>query len=547
MTYSETGPTHAERKHLLYIVFFAFALRVFVWFNTPVVGADCYNFVHAARCFAEGAYSEGLGHPFPPLFPVLIALFSMVTGDYETAGKTVALLFGVLTVLPLYLFTRSLFGHGAAIFACFFLAINPTHVRLSVDIMRETTHIFFFTSAVLAAWWAIKMPSAKWYILSGLFLFLDYTTRAEGIGLFFVILPWLILADLKAFKAQFRRRAVYIVLFTVVTFLPAIPYFATIYKQTGTFHITKEHVAFLASGHLKIKPPPPDTYRLRRGTDEKRVPEAVRLSDWKAKKYYHMIFLLILNEFAKDFYQPLLLFLLAGLFMVVRPNPPPGFIQTLLSYLGVLRLRLGSFDRRGEFFVLAIFCLYFALYYRLASTAYYVSGRYVLPLTILSFIWAGYGFLLISEYMNKISVSLAKPGRTIILLSALVLAVSLPKDLKVKRKHELSQKKAGLWIKEHSTTRPVIMGKEKVAFYADGEYVLVPNVFTHNTYKAFTHLVNARNVEYIVFYKEDLEKEKPELYKQIEGKEDFIFLKEWIEKIRKKKKHLRLYRYSRME
>lgn len=541
--------TSVERQHLICIVLLALVLRVFVSVMTPVVGTDCYNFVHAAWSFSEGKYSEGLGHPFHPLFPFLIAVVSNFTGEYEAAGKAVALIFGTLTVFPLYFLARSMFGHNAAIFSVLFLAINPTHIRLSADIMSDVPHIFFFVTAVWMTWYTIKRQSWYCYAILGFIVVLDYATRVEGIGLVLIILPWLLLTNIGKTRKNIVRKLSYVFLFIFVIAVLATPYLLSLSKKSGVWLPTRQTALLIFLGEKKEKAPDLKTYRFRRGTDEKRKPEAVRLAGWKENRQYHMICIYIVREFIKGFYEPLLIFFVVGFFKVVRPKfmltPLSLLGKSIIASIGSIRLRLASTDVRVELFLLSIFCLYFILFYRLAYSAYYISGRYVLPMVVLSFVWAGLGLELITSYLAGIFSSTKyhwlSSTRIVALLVIVIMAVSLPKGLKVKRKHEVSKKEAGHWIRSHFVGgRPVIMGDEKVAFYAQGEYLPLA---TEN-YKLILDKVKEFKINYLVFYKEDILREYPWIYRDVEASEEFSFLKEWVDKVGKKKKRLRVYRFN---
>ena len=99
-------------------------LRNFAWLGLIVVGALAIRVVAALTLWRPGAIGgegaeyariaenlrNGLGYVgiatpgpellFPPLFPMLIAIGSMVTGDYEWAGRLIAIIFGVACPCP---------------------------------------------------------------------------------------------------------------------------------------------------------------------------------------------------------------------------------------------------------------------------------------------------------------------------------------------------------------------------------------------------------------------------------------------------------------
>ncbi|HHT9118560.1 MAG TPA: ArnT family glycosyltransferase, partial [Candidatus Hypogeohydataceae bacterium YC38] len=457
----------SEKRHLLFLVLFALLLRLYVFVATPVIGTDGYNWFNSARCFAEGDFKAGFRHPVHPCYPILFAVFTKLLGDYEVAGKAVALVMGVLSIFPLYFFARGVFGHYAGLFAAFLLAVNPTHVRLSADIMSDTTSLFFFLGAIWLGWEAIKRGSWQWYAPAGVCVVLSYFTRAEGLALFVVMLPWFILADVQGLKRHLLKRVVCVGLFIAPVILLSVPYFLFIHKEKGSWHITQQLAARFATGHVKMTP-------ILTGEDGRkpggRVHEQEKIAGWKEKGQYHMIFLLTLNEFAKDFYQPLLPLLFIGLFRFASPPKVGGArlaggpgtsevspYQRITQGLPSLRLRLASSGSRGEFFLLSFFGLYFSLYYLFAYNAYYISGRYVLPMAVLSFVWAGVGMEKISQWLRQFVPSLERDtqgfNRAGLLILLALLVVVLPKDLKIKRKEEVVKKEVGYWLRTNSPVK----------------------------------------------------------------------------------------------
>jgi len=547
----------SEKRHLLFLVLFALLLRLYVFVATPVIGTDGYNWFDSARCFAEGDFKAGFRHPVHPCYPILFAVFTKLLGDYEVAGKAVALVMGVLSMFPLYFFARGISGHYAGLFAAFLLAVNPTHVRLSADIMSDTTSLFFFLGAIWLGWEAIRRGSWQWYAPAGVCVALSYFTRAEGLALVAVMLPWFILADVQGLKRHLLKRVVCVGLFIAPVILLSVPYLLFIHKEKGSWHVTQQLAARFATGHAKMTP-------ILTGEDGGRpggrVHEQEKIARWKEKGHYHMIFLLVLNEFAKDFYQPLLPLLLIGLFRFASPpkageSASGGFAggpgtseaspyQRITQGLPSLRLRLASSGSRGEFFLLSFFGLYFFLYYLFAYNAYYISGRYVLPMAVLSFVWAGVGVEKASQWLCQIVPSLGRDtqgfNRAGLLLLLALLVVVLPKDLKIKRKEEVVKKEVGYWLRSNSPVkRPVIVGMgsldlEKVAFYARGEF----RHLSPAEYNMFQGFINEWKPDYIIFYNEEL----PERVSgAVDKSTNFVFLKEWVCKRKGEESHLRLY------
>jgi 4-amino-4-deoxy-L-arabinose transferase-like glycosyltransferase len=548
--------TSSEKKHLLYLALFSFALRLLVFIATPIIGGDSYNFIVVARAFSEGRFYEGLKEPIHPFFPWIIYLFSLITGEYEVSGKAVSLLFGTLTALPVYFLARSIFTHKVALFAVLLLAINPAHVRHSADIMSESTYIFFFVTSIWLAWEASVQRKGYLFPLTGLSLAAAYLTRAEGIVLLFIIPFWLSLACLRDTRHALLKGLLHISLIVAVFTLGAMPYLIFIHKQKGQWLFTKQLAAlqFIGSREAIIEATdsetaiaPIDNLKAVKARAQLKgsKPDSLKLAEWKEKGHYYMIGLYILNTYAKVFYLPLLPFLFFGLFKFISPEVTKQPTKAL-ALLKSLHLRRAAKYPRAEYLLLSLFLIYFIIFFKFAYTNYYLSGRYFLPLVVVGCLWGGAGLQVISEYLSKAFPSFRDTGfglsRATIALVAVSLVLTLPKDLKVKRSHEIMQKVAGKWIKEHCPEKPpVIMGLEKVAFYADGEFASISRVDLEY-YEQLMVSIKSRGVEYLVFYKELIEQTNPNLFREINSDKDFTLLKEWTAREKEGSRHLMLYR-----
>jgi hypothetical protein len=544
-----------EKRQLLFLLLLASSLRLYVFLATPVIGTDGYNWFHSARCFAEGNFEAGLKHPMHPGYPVLFAGLASLTGEYELAGKAVALAMGVLSLFPLYLLTREVFGHYAGLFASFLLAVNPTHVRLSADIMSDTTYIFFFLTSTWIGLKTIKDRDVLQIPLLMFFISMAYLTRAEGMGLLVCILPWLIWAWVNYEKRGLTVARTFVAsLLLALSLIAPVLYILFVYKQVGALQISQQGAALQLSGFSRTQLP---EVGLEGDKDSGRIrePEASRLARWKQGREYHKILGYTWLKFIRDYFEPFFAFFLIGLFAPPRSGPPippgirfpPGSKSQAVGFT--------HWENIERLYLFTPICLYFPIFCLFAVRAYYLSGRYVLPLVILSFVWAGIGIEKVSQYLAQFKAYFQKPApgglgfeRSQLLLLLILLVVVLPKDLKIKRKGDTTKKEAGYWIKTHSTQsasggNPIIVGLgrvdlEKVAFYAQGEFLNLPPTHHH----MFQGLIDEKRPDYLIFYKEELEAQNPELFNRMQEANEFTFLKEWSDRENKKEGHLRVYR-----
>ncbi|MCK5552306.1 MAG: glycosyltransferase family 39 protein, partial [Deltaproteobacteria bacterium] len=182
-----------EKRELVFLLGFALVLRIIIYKWTYLIAIDGTGFyLKPAQDFASGQWMNGLAIGYHPLYPMLVAAFSKGLGDFELSGQMVSILFGTLTVIPIYCLARGAFGRWTAFISSLFLAILPRHVALSADFLSDPTYAFFFISAVWLGWEAVRRDDVRFVFLAGLATGLAYLTRAEGIGVLLVLGPWLL-------------------------------------------------------------------------------------------------------------------------------------------------------------------------------------------------------------------------------------------------------------------------------------------------------------------------------------------------------------------
>ena len=520
--------TPAEKRHLAYVLLLAFGLRLFVTVLTPVIGTDGYFFVKNSQFYYSGQFLEALKASHQPLYPMLIALLNKAVGNFEVAGKLVSLILGTLTVLPLYFLARSIFSHRVAVFAAFVLAFNVTHIRLSADIMTESAYTFFFVSAVWLSWEMLRGETRVLPVLAGVFTALAYYTRPEGLGVALIAVPWLFLRGLWDAHVPSRPlRTAF--LFTLVIVMLVLPYVLFIHKETGVWNITKKGSSREIMGYETAKTP-----EERKSIDkvEERKSDFEWLFECKQKGYYPLIGFYIVGKFIKVCFYPFIPFMLLGLFTVRRNSGRPG---NVLRDIMNIRMALSSGRPSGEFFIISIFLLYFIVLFMLATTSYYVSGRYLLPLMALSAMWTGAGMERTVRYLSEINLRgfNVSAGTATVMILVLLSVLTLPKATKIKRRHEIMQKEAGHWLRDRDSKRPpVIMGLQKVAFYADCEFVPMPD----GGYNRLVEVAKDYDIDYLLIYAEET---SPEVLQLLDDNEDFMLVKRWVEK--KKGRHLQAY------
>ena len=235
-----TDKLKSERVIIVSLFLVALIIRLIALDRIYLIARDGIHYVSLAGLFMSGAIVEGLSHPYHPLYPALIALAGSVTGNTALAGQLLNLILSSLTIIPLYLIGRFVYGAKGGIITGLFFAFQPYCGRFSVDVLSDPSFLFFF---VLAFYFGLKAgcedTSSKWWGFgAGVSSGLAYLTRPEGILIIVFLLPWYFWRWLWCPKKQIPRIMVVMGCFLFGFSVFAGPYVLFIKSHTGNWHLS---------------------------------------------------------------------------------------------------------------------------------------------------------------------------------------------------------------------------------------------------------------------------------------------------------------------
>lgn len=234
---------HTEHPRLLLALIGGLTLLIRLWMvsHTYIIAKDGILYVSAAQHFSALELRAGLALNYPPLYPLLIASAHILIRDWELAGQMVSALFGSLTMVPLFHLARRLFNTRAALLTCLLLAVHPYFVRISAEVLSDATYIFSLLSSVALSWKCLEEGKSQWGFLAGLSCAAAYLTRPEGIGVLFVVLPWVFFLGILGKRPLPVRRILYFSFSLVLSFLLlASPYLLYLRQEMGMWQLTKK-------------------------------------------------------------------------------------------------------------------------------------------------------------------------------------------------------------------------------------------------------------------------------------------------------------------
>lgn len=124
----------------------------------------------------------------PPLYPLALAVVHLVGGGW-TAERLLGALFGVVSVLLIYLIVRRLWGRPTALLAAAIAAIFPPLVILNASLLSESPFIPLVLLTALAVLEYRSTKRLRWAIAAGALCGLAALTRTNGLLLVVAVVP----------------------------------------------------------------------------------------------------------------------------------------------------------------------------------------------------------------------------------------------------------------------------------------------------------------------------------------------------------------------
>ena len=472
--------------YLALILMFAAGLRLYwVFTQTHVIEGEGAEYASIARNFLKGkGYVGSLGEGpqllFPPLYPLLIAAYSPLTGDLETAGRLVSVTFGTLLLLPIYFICRRIYNRKVALMAAMLTACHPLLVRLSASVYSEAV---FLTLVMAGSYWSLqslRLRRIKDSVCAGACFGLAYLTRPEAMG--YPLLLVISLLTLSVFGGRQLKRATLLSGIVLGSFLiVALPYMLFLSLQVGQFRLEGKsnlnytiaermnagmsygEASYGLSKDLKEEGPVlnPNTFIKSSGFPRTSLGGIIQNVIASAKRNVEPLYGIL---FCSAFGSPILFLLVAvGLFRI------PWSAQRLTSE-GFLALCLG--------FQIAVLIAMNQLMFRYAFP--------VLPFLI---VWAAQGLGEMGNWAKRTQMTITANGllgsgmvdraaRTLLLVATLGLSGYGSRAI---GEFELAESKyqgvkdAGLWLDRYAPGPKTIMDVEPIiSFYASGTLFSLP-------------------------------------------------------------------------
>jgi 4-amino-4-deoxy-L-arabinose transferase-like glycosyltransferase len=236
---------HSGAIVLISSVGLALAVRAWALHARAVVDFDeTYYYILGRNLVTGLGYAlNGLPHTaFPPLFPLLVGLTSLLFPDVHVATSLVSAAAGALLPVPVYFLAKEIYGRRAAAFAAFAAAVWPALFFFAMVSVSYPSQMYFGSEplyvTVIAAGMLFIYRLARrggWRnaILAGAFFGLASLVRNEGPVVFAFLFLWLVAALALSRRLWKPRGALQAALAAAAMLAVLSPFLVYIHRVTG--------------------------------------------------------------------------------------------------------------------------------------------------------------------------------------------------------------------------------------------------------------------------------------------------------------------------
>lgn len=431
-----------------------------------IIEADGVGYIADAKAFLEGFDIRKINIINHPVFPVLIALFSYITSDWETAGRMVGIVSGSLIAPVVFLISTSM-GNSLKVsaFSAIFVSVAPDFVISSFQVFNDTLNCLLLLIGVWQLTVAIKNGKKANFFFSGLSFVLAYLTRPDSIVPSFFVFLFLIYYLLKSVGIG-KKSIAYFSLFAVGFAILAVPYLFYLRSQVGKWVITGRQIAaqtnlpaLTGGGNYEDA-----NYGLTedltlKGDVQKRLEAEgadIRkgfIGMWLEDPKGRMASLVDNLKIEWDIF--------GGI---------PWYI-TLFALSSIIISRRGFLSNNWPLLVYStpLFFLY---------PFFWADGRHIFHFLFPLWLWAAEGVEIIKNKIGKKIYNLPSSLLAYLIYASIVIALALnfnPKATGPKELNYLRQKEMGVWISKNTHIDAVVMGRwGRMTFYTDRKTVMFP-------------------------------------------------------------------------
>ena len=432
------------------ILLTGFAIRLFLFIQPYTINPDGVLYIQQAQAIAQHDFKAvtACGLSFVSTYPLLIAVAHAFVNDWLFSARIISLIFGTLTLAPIFLTASLFFNRRISAVVCLVYAMIPTMVSRSVDVVRDPTCWFFVATGIYLVLAANREERPARLMVAGSIAFiLAMLTRIEaGILLMATLLYLCTLRTSKRWN---------------MIFFFLLPPFAISMVAGLTMLVSNRDIAsYLRLKSLSHRLSSPievilGPYSMIRKALQGQIAatDNFTMQSFLFEARRGMWFLAIgtlLNRFLEAFFYPYALLALIGFRRIGKEiRRTPQILYFLILYIAVL-----------------------AVLYQNTFTSWVTEYRYLMMLIIPCLLLVGYGLEELTRLVSRIFHTEEKTA--IIVMGLLVFCAALPKNTTFPQHDDELYKAAGEIIAHTETTGSKlnlsytsVAAQPQVAFYAN--------------------------------------------------------------------------------
>jgi len=499
-------------SYLVGALVIGFFLRLYAVEHCYVINTDSVYYIYQARAIANNMWNAAQScgpYHFISLYSFFVVIFHKLFDDWTVAATMTSLFFGTITIVPFYFMMKRFFPASVAGLIALIFACTPVFVRESAEIMKDPVFWFFSVLGIYLFIRAADKGKSKIFILSSFSFCLASFARVEGLFLFSGSFLFLLFRKERDYRhiLSFSAPIIFIMLVTLSSFfisqggqslwsiyvLPRFQTFTTSIENPFSNGMTRK-LAELNSQHVAFIPP--DFFK------------------WVQKTLWIFPLGILIMRIIPAFYLPFFLLFLAGIKGIKKEMGKESLIYYLFS-LSVL-----------SFIFLYIFIL----------KVWVMEKRYVAVFLFPSFVFVGFGLLKLIDFLGR--KGLGKKA-TVLILSILIIAVTLPENLKERRKDSLPYREIGEFIAAEEQVENVAIASSAsaslwISFYAHRHVsnlvcpapVVDYGELIKKQYPDLIAFLKTKQIDYFV-WEEDRWKGSPYDFLELVNARDMIKLGQW--------------------
>lgn len=433
-------PSNEANKRFIAVVLASLLIKSILIANATVVNGDAIRYFNSAHQLLQGNIPSAFSHEKMLFYTFVLGIFKLIFRDWEFSGYLLSLVFLTLTLIPLYFFTKEVFGANAAIWTAIAFCLIPSINELTVNVVKDAPFLFFAMTALFFAYKALESSKYTAFLLTFSCALMATLFRFEGLIFLGSYILWLLLNIV--FRSSLRPAAYRgVLLFSVVlvvglsVFIGLNLFFGPSWSEMIWIRFREHYFQTnLLNGYQAIYG------HLRE------VENNFSGGQWT-------------NDFFEIARYNLPLIYLLGILQVLASAIFPAYLVPL--YLGV---KLSRLSKGGVRLLCWMVVTYLLLAYFFIVTRNFLAERYLIIVVVMLLPLAGSGF---EQFLESLSI---KRFRTIanIVIVICFLFIPLYRTFIETRTEKAEIRYAGMWLKTSGKAAhsKLITTDERIPFYS---------------------------------------------------------------------------------